>query len=564
MYKEILLPIDNSRYSDFGIDMGVALAKKFQSHLTGNHVYAARLHDNRFKQMESGLPEKYQGEKELQRQRDIHDGLITKGLEIISDSFLDAFEERCRIADIKCSKKTHEGKNYAKIVEDVQAAPYDLVIIGIQGLGAVNGSMIGSVCERVVRRIRTDTLITKNNRIFDRKIVVAVDGSPNSMAAVKAAVAIGKAFGTAVEAVSAFDPYFHYTAFNNIAGVLSEEAGKLFRFKEQEKLHEEIIDKGLAKIYQDHLNTAKRVAEADGLEITTTLLSGKPYEQILKYINDTSPSLLVIGRLGVHSANGLDIGSNTENLLRFAPCNILIVSRSFTPSEETKKTNEDSLPWTKDAEARLEVIPAFVRGMAMKAIESFAKDKGAKEITASIMEEAVEKLLPASAREKMMGIKKAENKGQGSGVKSQKSEESEGVAAGFSLREGTADEEVKWEEAALKRVENAPDFVRPGIYKLMAKKAKEKGYKVITSKFLSEIRDESMMMVTKRMKKLGFDDLNMMAFDKAKDKMKDSRKTEVIGIIKQFLAERTGKNEEIIKKFEKYFSGLADKNKPNE
>jgi hypothetical protein len=46
--------------------------------------------------------------------------------------------------------------------------------------------------------------------------------------------------------------------------------------------------------------------------------------------------------------------------------------------------------------------------------------------------------------------------------------------------------------------------------------------------------------------------------------MKDSRKTEVIGIIKQFLAERTGKNEEIIKKFEKYFSGLADKNKPNE
>ncbi|MBI5182052.1 MAG: universal stress protein, partial [Nitrospirae bacterium] len=415
-----------------------------------------------------------------------------------------------------------------------------------------------SVCERVVRRIRTDTLITKNNRIFDRKIVVAVDGSPNSMAAVKAAVAIGKAFGTPVEAVSAFDPYFHYTAFNNIAGVLSEEAGKLFRFKEQEKLHEEIIDKGLAKIYQDHLNTAKRVAEADGLEITTTLLSGKPYEQILKYINDTSPSLLVIGRLGVHSANGLDIGSNTENLLRFAPCNILIVSRSFAPSEETKKTNEDPLPWTKDAETRLEVIPAFVRGMAMKAIESFAKDKGAKEITASIMEEAVEKLLPASARERM-GMKKTGVKGQGSGPKSQKPEGVEEVAAGFSLREGTADEEVKWEEDALKRVENAPEFVRPGIYKLMVKKAKEKGYKVITSKFLSEIRDESMMMVTKRMKKLGFDDLSMMAFDKAKDKMKDSRKTEVIGIIRQFLAERTGKNEEIIKKFENYFKMFSDK-----
>ena len=60
----------------------------------------------------------------------------------------------------------------------------------------------------------------------------------------------------------------------------------------------------------------------------------------------------------------------------------------------------------------------------MKAIESFAKDKGAKEITASIMEEAVEKLLPASAREKMMGIKRQKTrvKGQGSRVRSQRNQ----------------------------------------------------------------------------------------------------------------------------------------------
>ncbi len=549
MYKEILLPIDNSRYSVFGIDIGIELAKKFHSHITGNHVYAARLHDNRFKQMESGLPERYQEENELRRQRDIHAGLITKGLEIISDSFLDVLEQKCRTANIQCKRRLLEGKNYAKIVEDVKSNPYDLVIMGIQGLGAVNGSMIGSVCERVVRRVKTDILITKNNRLFDKKIIVAVDGSPNSMAAVKSAVAIAKAFGTAVEAVSAFDPNFHYVAFKNIADVLSEEAGKMFRFKEQEQLHEEIIDKGMAKIYQEHLDIAKKIAKADGLDITTKLLSGKPYDEILKYVKDNSPSLLVIGRVGVHSANGLDIGSNTENLLRFAPCNILIVSRDYTPSEEIKKdSKKDSLPWTKDAEARLEIIPAFVRGMAIKAIEGFAKDKGAKEITADIMEAAVEKLLPASAREKM-GIKKTGVKGQGS----------EEAAAGFSQRNNTTDEEIKWEEDALKRVENAPEFVRPGIYKLMVKRAKEKGYKVITSKFLSEIRDESMMMVTKRMKKLGFDDLTMMAFDKAKDKTNDPKKKEVIDEIKQFLSERTGKNEEIIKKFEKYFKMPSEK-----
>jgi len=85
--------------------------------------------------------------------------------------------------------------------------------MGIQGLGAVNGSMIGSVCERVVRRISTDILITKNNGKFDKKILVAVDGSSNSMAGVKSAVAIGRAFGIPVEIVSAFDPNFHSAAF---------------------------------------------------------------------------------------------------------------------------------------------------------------------------------------------------------------------------------------------------------------------------------------------------------------------------------------------------------------
>ncbi|MEK6691153.1 MAG: universal stress protein [Nitrospirota bacterium] len=550
-YKNILIPIDNSEYSNYCIDIGITLAERFESKLTGSHVYSASLHDNRFRQMETGLPEKYQDQKEIGGQREIHKGLITKGLQIISDSFLAVLEQRCKASHIKYSRKTLEGKNYAKIVEDVQSNPYDLVIMGIQGLGTVNGSMIGSVCERVVRRVRTDILITKNNRVFDRKIIVAVDGSPNSMAAVKSAVAIAKAFNTSVEAVSSFDPNFHSVAFKNISGVLSEEAGKIFRFKEQEKLHEEIIDKGLAKIYQGHLDVAKNIAQMDGLDITTTLLSGKPYEQILQYVKDNPPSLLFVGRLGVHSTNGLDIGSNTENLLRFAPCNILIVSKNYTPSEEIKKEDlKDSIPWTKDAETRLEIIPAFVRGMAIKAIEGFAKEKRAKEITVAIMDEAVEKLLPASARDRM-GIKK-------SGARSQ---ESEDVGAGQALPK---DDEIKWEEEALKRVENAPEFVRPGIYKLMVKKAKEKGYKVITSKFLSEIRDESMMMVTKRMKKLGFDELNMMAFDEAKDKTNDPRKKEVIDEIKQFLSERKGKNEEIIKKFEKYFREASDKNKKDE
>lgn len=117
---------------------------------------------------------------------------------------------------------------------------------------------------------------------------------------------------------------------------------------------------------------------------------------------------------------------------------------------------------------------------------------------------------------------------------------------------GIKEEEITWTDDALRRVENAPDFVRPGIKKLMIKRAKERGKKIIDSEFLTEIRNESMMLASKRMKKIGFEELKMDAFDKAKEKLKSARKKEVIGDIKDFLSKRTSKNEAIIEKFQQY------------
>lgn len=80
MYKRILIPVDNSAYSNAAIDLGIELAQKFGSTLVGSHVFAARMHDLRFRQMEAGLPEVYQEDQKLEEQRTIHDSLITKGL----------------------------------------------------------------------------------------------------------------------------------------------------------------------------------------------------------------------------------------------------------------------------------------------------------------------------------------------------------------------------------------------------------------------------------------------------------------------------------------------------
>lgn len=407
-YKNIMVAIDNSDYSTHGVDVGIEIAKAFEGSLTGVHVFAAKLHDMRFRQMEGGLPERYRFEGELEKQRDVHDSLITKGLQIITDSYLDAADGRCRNAGITMVGKSLEGKNYKMLVEDIGASRYDMVILGAIGLGVVKENILGSVCERVVRRVQDDVFVVKNttHKLEGGRIMVGVDGSHESYGALDIALSLSQKLNATVEVVSAYDPFFHYAAFNSISKVLSEEAGKIFRFKQQEQLHEEIIDDGIAKIYKTHLEVAKGIAKDKGCDVKTTLLSGKPYDAILGHIRKEKPDLLILGMVGVHKDDGLDIGSNTENLLRLVPCHVLLTSRKIVPPVEA--VAEHSVSWTKEAEARMDRVPSFVRNMARMAILRYAQDKGHTVISSSIVDEAMNVFMPQGARQSM-GSKKDED-----------------------------------------------------------------------------------------------------------------------------------------------------------
>ena len=401
MYKHIYVPVDNSDYSNRAIDLAVELGRAFGSRLTGCHVYAARLHDYRFKQMEYTLPEEYKDETELERQRKIHDSLIAMGLQLISDSYLDVMAQKAEAAGLPFERKMVDGKHYKVLIEDVRGSGCDLVIIGALGMGAVKDSQLGSVTERFIRRVKTDTLVVKTLEP-DRPgaIVVGLDGSPQSFNGLKLAIGLGKALNRPVEAVAVYDPYLHYAMFNGIVGVLSEKASKIFRIKEQEQLHEEIIDTGLAKIYQSHLEIARKLAREDGVDMGITLLDGKCFEKVLQYCRRRAPWLLILGRIGVHSdEDEMDLGSNTENLLRLAPCNVLLTGGKFYPPLDVKA--EEIISWTEEAEARMNRVPPQVKGVARTALLRYAIEQGHTVITSKVINEAMAIFMPARMAEKM-------------------------------------------------------------------------------------------------------------------------------------------------------------------
>jgi nucleotide-binding universal stress UspA family protein len=400
MYKSIYVPVDNSDHSNRAVACAVGLGKAYSAKLVGCHVYAAKLHDYRFRQMEYTLPEEYIDEVELERQRKIHDSLITMGLKLISDSYLDGMSRLCGESGLAFEPRMMDGKHHLEILKDLAGSQHDLVMIGALGIGRARDSVIGSVCERVARQADRDVWVVKHvpepGEAERDTILVGVDGSPQSFGALMTAIELARTFGKKVEAIAVYDPYLHYSVFNGIVNVLTEQAAKVFRFEEQNQLHEEIIDTGLAQIYQSHLEIGERMGSEAGVAIKKTLLDGKPFQKILDHARKTNPWLIVLGRIGVHSPKEeMGLGSNVENILRGAPCDVLLSTRLEVPRLDVRA--EETVRWTPEAEERMKHVPEQVKGIARTGVLRLALEKGHSVITSTVIDEAMDRFMPKNA-----------------------------------------------------------------------------------------------------------------------------------------------------------------------
>ena len=465
MYREVFVPVDNSQHSDWAVDRAIELCRRSGGRITGNHVYAARLHDVRFRQLETGLPAQFQTPDEIKRQRKIHDKLIEKGLQLIADSFLDQLGKRCESAGVPLTRQLLEGINYEEIVKEVNRGEgrlpgligfdpnraasydggdrtrsdvrlgddgrivaeeedaaaklvgssgraYDLVAIGAHGLGRQPLSQLGGVVARSLRGIERDMLIVRDDRPLEGgRFLVCVDGSSYGYKAMRAALELADAFGGSLYVCSAFDVEYHHVVFNNIKDVLSAQASRVFKFEEQEELHNNIIDKGLLKLCQANLKRAEVMAqEFPDVPIATQILVGKPFQVIMQWAEEVQPSLLVFARHGAHRIDDTDLGSQAENLVRQAPCNMLMIGTVGVKPEDIPWIEEDgvaSLPWAPDAEVRILRVPPFAQGIARKAVEEFVLEGGGDLVTNRWLDEAIRKLLPTHMQ-LIMGIGTAE------------------------------------------------------------------------------------------------------------------------------------------------------------
>jgi len=399
MYKNILVSVDNSSYSNYAEKIGIALSEKYNAKINGLHVYSGRFHRIRFNKLEDFLPEKYQVEDVLEYQRKIHSVLIERGLEIISYEYMKNLNQICKQKNIQFEEKLIDGKN-ADVIKD-ELEKNDLLIIGAQGIGEINNlSKIGGNTRRILRTSSKDIFIAKKPCNFN-SILVGIDGSSYSFQILDKVIDIATKFQSTLHIVSSFDPVLHRNVFSLLTKVLSSEAGNVFKFNEQQELHNMVIDKSLEELYSDSLNKAKIMAEEREVPVTTELLQGKPYHAIYKKSLKDKFDIVAIGRFGMHKGKYDTIGSNAENIAELIDSNVLILSvdeinnkKNVKESTEMKKSisSNTTVIWSDEAKKRLEHIPKFARPMAILAIERYAKEKEIQIITPEVMKEAREQV----------------------------------------------------------------------------------------------------------------------------------------------------------------------------
>ncbi|MFN3396445.1 MAG: universal stress protein, partial [Thermodesulfovibrionales bacterium] len=291
----------------------------------------------------------YQKEEILERQRDVHNKLINIGMEKISLSYLRPLKERFTGASIGFRERVREGKNFKAVKEIIEDEKGDLVIMGSHGFNSNGNGFIGSVCLRVLRLVDTNFLIIKKRINFDNpRYVVCLDGSSSAIASLRAARLFAERFNSELHLIYIFDSALHKELFGRLKESVINREGFSFNSKEQERIHDEFIDKGLERVGRMILEKAEREVFSelqnskaveqqiktqgfglvgDGYPIVKKVMEGHIYKRICDYASEVDADLIFLGRTGRHYTEGIDIGSVTENVLRFAPCSVFI-SRS--------------------------------------------------------------------------------------------------------------------------------------------------------------------------------------------------------------------------------------------
>jgi nucleotide-binding universal stress UspA family protein len=200
------------------------------------------------------------------------------------------------------------------ILSFAEANPTDLIVVGWRGRSAITRFFLGSVAERVALHAPCPVLLARPLRGSLRRILVGVDGSDHSVRAVEWLQGFPLPEECEVKLLMVL-PFLEdvIRARMLIPPHHTDYAQAQVDAERQEQEAKEQLDR-LAQ----SLGTSR-------LQATGEIRRGEPALGLIEAAEEWRADLVVVGSQGLSAVERFVMGSVSENVLRHAPCSVLVV-----------------------------------------------------------------------------------------------------------------------------------------------------------------------------------------------------------------------------------------------
>jgi nucleotide-binding universal stress UspA family protein len=273
--SSLLIATDGSPYADVATECGAWIAARLGARVTAIYVIDVRRLAGHFISHISEVLESFPSEAITQRVRDYYRKQAQEALSRAAAI--------CERHGVKCETLLHTGNVVNDVAHEAKLA--DLLVIGERGENEeVEPGFLGSVSEKLVRKVNDPVLLTGLKVREFRRALLAYDGSDTARHAMEVLARLAVALGLEVDAVQ-----------------MVEEGAPTTALKE-------VID--YFKDYPVH--------------VSTHYLYSDSHSVITEHAKETNCDLLVMGAYDNSIADSLALGTTTDYLIRNSPVPVLV------------------------------------------------------------------------------------------------------------------------------------------------------------------------------------------------------------------------------------------------
>jgi len=298
-FKRLLVPLDGSRLAECVLPAAVSLATHLGAGLTLLHV------------LERAAPVRVHGDRHL---RGVPE----------AETYLSEVASRCRALGTEVDRHVHpneEGDVAKSIIDHAADLGVDLIILATHGGGGARRVLFGSVAQQVLRGgsrpvflIRPpDAAAPQRDGRFDlERVLVPLDGSPPSEAALPAAMVLARAYGAEV----------HLLRIVPTLATIAGERASAARLVPTATAASLELEEGEAR---DRLEGIASQIRTAGIRLSTAVGRGEAAQGVLDQALRVRAGLIV---LATHGRTGLDAvfsGSVASRIAAKSPLPLLLV-----------------------------------------------------------------------------------------------------------------------------------------------------------------------------------------------------------------------------------------------